>query len=221
LGYLYASATYKCIEIVFPRFAKVVLRASPWIIAAAAVVAFGATYSELRRWQSKFNYMDAWQYASRVAVNENSIVIMGDSITVNAPLPRRICGQPVVKVGFGGAGTYDFLVLSRGALEGTHPQMIIVALGANDRKAAHLADDYRALLEQVATYAPHVVAVSNTSDQGVLAIQREVTSSLGVPYQEIEVTGLMPDRVHFDTAGYRQWMPSIAGVICRQVAEAR
>jgi lysophospholipase L1-like esterase len=187
----------------------------PWIVAAIFFVAFVATYFELERWRSKFNYMDAWQYAAHTAVSENSIVILGDSITAYAVFPDRICGRPVVKAGYGGAGTNDFLVLSRTILEGKRPRMVIVALGANDTGASHLADDYRTLLMQIAANTEKVAAVSNTANQHVVAVQREVATSLGVPFHEIEVTGLMPDRVHFNADGYGQWIPAIIDAICR------
>jgi lysophospholipase L1-like esterase len=190
-------------------------RLLPWALAVAFFAALIATHSELERWRGKFNYMDAWVYAAHAAVSENSLVVLGDSITANAQFPDRICGHPVVKAGYGGAGTNDFIVLSRTILEGRRPWMVVVALGANDASAPNLAHDYRALLIQIAPNTDNVAAVSSTADPRVLAVQREVAASLGVPFHEIQVTGLMPDRIHFNADGYRQWIPAIAGAICR------
>jgi hypothetical protein len=36
-----------------------------------------------------------------------------------------------------------------------------------------------------------------------------------------DVTGLMPDQIHFNADGYRQWIPAITGMICSRVAEAK
>ncbi len=196
------------------------VRLLPWLAATIFFAAFLATYSELGRWRAKFNYMEAWQYAAHTAVTEESVVILGDSITANAPFPDHICGYPIVKAGYGGAGTNDFLILSRAILAGTKPNMVVVALGANDTRAVHLTEDYRALLAQISGYTNNIAAVSNTSDPTVLASQREAAASAGIAYYQIEVTGLMPDRVHFNADGYRQWIPSVAATICRGYAKA-
>ena len=145
---------------------------------------------------------------------------MGDSITAFAPLPDRVCGHPVIKAGFGGASTNDFLVLSRAVLGDKKPSLAVVALGANDVRAAHLADDYAALLSQLAAHAPSVIAVSDTADESVVAQQRLAAKVVGVSFREVEVTGLMPDRVHFNAEGYRQWVPIIIDSVCRGLLEA-
>jgi lysophospholipase L1-like esterase len=165
--------------------------------------------------------MDEWRHVTHAAITSDSIVIIGDSITANAPFPDHICGHPIVKAGYGGTGANDFLVLSRTILQDTNPDMVVVALGANDRKAPHLADDYRTLLGQLASYTSKITAVSNTADPNVRDVQRKAAASLGIPYREIDVTGLMPDQIHFNADGYQQWIPTITGMICSRIAEAK
>jgi len=161
--------------------------------------------------------MDAWRYAKHAAISENSIVVLGDSITAFAPFPDRICGFPLVSAGWGGAGTDDALVLSRGVLAGTNPRMVIVAFGVNDVRAPNLIEDYQALLVQIADYTDNIVAVSNTSNPNVIASERKAAELVGVPFHQIEVTGLMSDNLHFNADGYRrQWIPRIADIVCRQ-----
>ena len=181
----------------------------PWLLTAISFGAFASTYSELVRWRAKFSYMDAWQYATNAAVTDDAVVVMGDSITAFAPLPDRVCGRPVIKAGVGGAGTNDFIGLSRVLLAMKRPSMIVVALGANDVRAAHADDDYGVLLSQLKAYTPNLIAVSDTGDENIVAQQKAVANAVGVLFHEVKVTGLMPDGVHFNQHGYRQWVPAM------------
>jgi lysophospholipase L1-like esterase len=60
---------------------------------------------------------------------------------------------------------------------------------------------------------PNIIAVSNTSNHSVVEQQRAASAAALVPYYEIDVTGLMPDRIHFNADGYRQWVPAIMGAV--------
>ena len=87
--------------------------------------------------------------------------------------------------------------------------MIVVALGANDVRAAHADDDYGVLLSQLKAYTPNLIAVSDTGDENIVAQQKAVANAVGVLFHEVKVTGLMPDGVHFNQHGYRQWVPAM------------
>jgi hypothetical protein len=104
-------------------------KAMPWAVAAVALVAFGATFSELQRMRMRLgeatrhqfhNHQDVRQAMVRIAIAglERPIVVLGDSVTEMARLPETICGRDVVNAGVGGATIADFQTLAPRLLDG-------------------------------------------------------------------------------------------------------
>jgi lysophospholipase L1-like esterase len=204
-------------------------------MAAAFFAAFGASYLHGKRLEARLEqatehgkrlearleqathplyhrHADVRQFMIRAALDgvSSPIVVLGDSITEMAPLPDSACGHPVINAGVGGAATSDFLQLAPILFTGAaRPHLIVVALGANDVGSSALTRDFTALLSSLSELTPRIVAVSDTSDEGVLAEQRAATTAAHVPFSEVRVTGLMSDRIHFTRGGYSEWMPAV------------
>src|SRR5438067_8373939 len=118
-------------------------RTIPWIIALAAFVAFGATFSELQRVRGRFGEMTRHQFHDHMEVRQfmiratladlkQPIVILGDSITEMARFPETIDGNPVVNAGIGGASVQDIEAIASTLLRDAQPSLIVVALGTNN-----------------------------------------------------------------------------------------
>ena len=143
-------------------------RSIPWALFVVALIAFGASFSELARMRGRFgevtrhrfhDHLDVRQFMIRAAL-DRPIVILGDSITEMARFPESIEGYPVVNAGIGGATIHDFLSLSPRLLDGVTPSVIVVALGANDVGSSTIREEYAALLSYLKKRAPAVYAVA-------------------------------------------------------------
>jgi hypothetical protein len=82
-------------------------RAIPWVIAVVALIAFGASFSELHKARDRYwelagvqsrdhLHREAREFMIRAAIAETDqpIVVFGDSVTEMARLPETIGGRP-------------------------------------------------------------------------------------------------------------------------------
>jgi lysophospholipase L1-like esterase len=198
-------------------------RTASWVIAAVALIAFAAAFSELQRMRQRFgevtrhqfhDHRDVRQFMIRAALDglDQPIVFLGDSITEMARLPESIAGHPVVNAGIGGALISD--IDAPRLLDGSKPHLIVVALGANDIGSTSVETAYAALLSQLKQISPRLLAVAvtpMTRAQEVnaaikAAAQREKVEFIEPAYPEGIV---MEDGTHLKSAGYKIWLPSI------------
>lgn len=205
-------------------------QAAPWIIAAVAVIAFGATFSELQRMRGRFgevtrhqfhDHEDVRQFMIRASLIglDQPIVIMGDSITEMARLPEMIGDKPAVNAGIGGATISDFEAEAPRLLAGSaRPSLIVVALGANDAKSATVQRDYAELLSRLKKLAPRLLAVAVAGGTNLINAQiRAAADSEDVQFVQpaIPAGSMLPDRIHLNAAGYRAWLPAVLTAISR------
>ena len=93
------------------------------------------------------------------------VVVLGDSITEAAPLPKAICGHTVVNAGIGGADANFAAKTISALLNGTSPALIVLALGTNDAHPVPEGDDgfansYDALLKEASALSPRLAVVT-------------------------------------------------------------
>ena len=139
-------------------------RAIPWIITAIAVLGFAVTFFELNREHSRQRHRRAlfreFVIRSELAEAKAPILIMGDSITEGAKLPREIAGRIVVNGGISGATVEDFERIAS-VLVASKPSFVVIALGTNNT-AESLRASYPALLHQLKALTPNIMAVGVT-----------------------------------------------------------
>lgn len=199
-------------------------RSIPWIIAAVAVIAFGASFSELQRLRGRFgevsrhqfhDHQDVRQFMIKAALSglNQPIVIIGDSITEMARLPEMIGDKPVVNAGIGGASVEDLQVIAPKLFEGVKPSLIVVALGANN-DVAEIGKDYAGLLLTLKKFSPRLLAVAVPAPDGARLKNARIKAAAadeGVTFVDpsIPAESMLPDGIHLNATGYRAWMPAI------------
>jgi hypothetical protein len=205
-------------------------RAAPWIISVVALMAFGATYSELQRVRGKYlvamrpvNYhrhTDVRLLMIRAALAglNQPAVLIGDSITEMALLPKTIDGEPFVNAGIGGASISDFTAWAPRLFDGVHPARIAVALGANDAGSNAVGTDYEALLTELQTICPEVVAIAVTPLEGSAAINLKIKAAAdrrGIRFVEMPLPpgSTLQDGIHLNHAAYERWTPAVSNAI--------
>jgi lysophospholipase L1-like esterase len=159
-----------------------------------------------------------------------AVIFLGDSITLRAPLPARICGHPTINAGISGvdAATYLSLLDTIGDFRAA---AIVVALGTNNAKKINTTDfagDYAALVKTLAPRAPVVVLVglppiepgTEAPDFDVAAaerINREIqafANRIGSPFVDVRAAmsidhPLTIDGVHPSSEGSGIWLRAI------------
>jgi hypothetical protein len=203
-------------------------RSIPWVLFVVALIAFGASFSELERMRGRFgevtrhqfhDHLDVRQFMIRAALAglDRPIVIFGDSITEMARFPEKIEGYPVVNAGIGGATIHDVLSLSPRLLDEVTPSVIVVALGANDVGSSTVPEDYAALLSYLKKRAPAVYAVAVTPLDGVEAINSQIVAaakSADVPVIETHIAiAMLTDGIHPNPEGSRRWTAAVVAAI--------
>jgi lysophospholipase L1-like esterase len=204
-------------------------QAAPWILAAAAVIAFGASFSELQRIRGRFGEVTRYQDSHRLlyrefvirselAQAENPILVIGDSITERAKLPGVIDGHPVINAGIGGATIEDFVRLAPEILQGTKPWLIAVALGANNTRTNEVRRHYAELIARLKTVAPRVVAIGVTPMDGADQLNADIraaATSEGVAFIDMPIPadGRMIDQIHLNPGGYLTWTPALVAAL--------
>lgn len=212
-------------------------RASPWVIAAVAMIGFAASFSELQRMRGRFGEVTRHNFhdhqdvrksiiESALAEASDPIVVIGDSITEVAKLPEAIGGYPVVNAGIGGATTGDFLALAPRILEGLNPLLIAVALGTNDAgsSSSEIRQNYAALLRLLKAFSPRLIAIGVPPQANAQRINAEIEAAAvaeGVPFlrQELPDGTRRTDLIHLNAAGYRIWTPRLIAAISERVSQ--
>ncbi len=152
-------------------------RMIPWIIAAIALIAFGASFSELgkiRAWllEAKLELRRALKLADHREVRQfeirsqlaqagaNAVVFVGDSITESAPLPSEVCGHRIVDAGVAGADVRSYLSMIKEIHE-FRASAIVIALGTNDslpdRSLEAFTEQYERLVSFLAVRSQKLV----------------------------------------------------------------
>jgi lysophospholipase L1-like esterase len=207
------------------------------IFLAVVVGVAGAAYWQFSRRATAEDYfrINVSMVRDRLsAADAGAVIFLGDSITLRAPLPARICGHPTVNAGINGidAATYLSALDTIGDFKAA---AIILALGTNNAKrinttdfAKNFAEDYAALLKTVAARAPVVVLVglppiedgTETPDFDRAAaerINREIqalANRMGSPFVDMRAAmsidhPLTIDGVHPSSQGFKVWLRAI------------
>ncbi|MCC8977299.1 SGNH/GDSL hydrolase family protein [Bradyrhizobium acaciae] len=217
-------------------------RALPWLISAILLVAFGASFSELQRVRKRFGeattsihyhvHADVRRaiIAQQLTRVEVPIVVVGDSLIEAATFPSAICGRPVVNAGIGGAKLADFRSTGLGFLSGTHPALIVIALGMNDALGGSetFESDLVQLLKQIRQISQNVAAfgISEAESGPLVANSAALNNTIAKEnetYAKIMGAAFTPspslgsrhtlDGVHLAPAAYQTWANSLFAAI--------
>lgn len=206
--------------------------AAPWVIAVIAIIAFGASFSELQRMRARFgevsrhqfhDHQEVRQFMIRAALEgvDQPIVVLGDSVTEMARLPETIDERRVVNAGIGGATIADIeAAIPLISLAAAHPSLIVVELGNNEAGSPAIQRDYAALLSKLKTLAPRLLAVGVSRLDGSDFINTQIKSaadSNGIRFVAIPLPegSFLPDRIHLNATGYLKWTPSLVAARLR------
>ena len=202
-------------------------RGTPWIITAIALVAFGASFSELQRLRGRFGEVSHHQFHDHKDVRsfmiktelagaaaEHPIVVIGDSIVEMARLPDKIEDVPVINAGVGGASILDFKFLAPQLLApAVRPRVIAVALGTNN--SGPVERDYDDLLSSLKKLTPRVLAIATLRDKDTNLQIKTAAKKQDVQFIEISISDnlFLPDRVHLTAEGARTWANALVAAI--------
>lgn len=205
-------------------------RAIPWVIALVALVAFGASFSELQRMRGRFGdvtrYLDAnrlyyreFVIRSEMARADGPILVIGDSITERARLPETIDGKRVINAGIGGATVEDFERIAPILVE-RQPSLIAIVLGTNDTVEL-LRTNYTTFLVRLKKLSPRLLAVGVTPQDGAELKNAEIRAAAdreGVRFVEMPLPegSTLSDRIHLNADGYQKWTPALVAAISGQ-----
>ena len=207
-----------------------ILKFVPWAIAAIALVACGATYSELQRVRARFgevtahkfrDHSDVREFMIRAAIAEaqQPIVVIGDSITEMAPFSRQICGHTVVNAGVGGMTIREAKRLVGPVLDERGAFLVVLTVGANDAASPRAREDFAALIEATKPLSarPLVAATASPNAQ----TNREIgaaAAAAGVHFVDPELPpgSKMADGIHYTARGYSAWLPAIEAAIAKE-----
>jgi lysophospholipase L1-like esterase len=203
-------------------------RSIPWVLFAVALIAFGASFSELQRMRMRFgevtlhkriDHQDVRLFIIRAALAglEHPIIILGDSITEMARFPETAEGHPIVNGGIGGATIADFVTLAPNLLNEVTPSACVVALGANNVGSATVHQEYRALLSELGKRCPKLLAVTVLPMNGAEMINSQIAaaaSSEGVRVIDTHIAkSMLVDGVHLSSDGSKQWTAAVVAAL--------
>jgi len=206
-----------------------ILRLIPWNIAVLFLAAFGVSFVELERTRSRVeelshhqfhDHRDVRQFIIRAALSEadDPIVTFGDSITEMAPLPRRICGHPVVNAGIGGIDIWEAAKIAPPLLADSKPFLVAIALGANDIGSSSIDKNYSDLIKIVRRISPRLLTISDSSDEKTNKEIRNTALDAGLIYIEPEIapSSKMADGIHYTGAAYHVWISALEAAIAKK-----
>ncbi|QPF83918.1 SGNH/GDSL hydrolase family protein [Bradyrhizobium genosp. L] len=207
-------------------------RAFPWILTAIFFVAFVASYSELQRVRKRFGEVTQHSFHDHAEVREfmiraaladapNPIVVLGDSITEMAPLPRQLCGHPVVNAGVGGQTIQEARRLTQRLVNAHGAYLIALTIGANDVGSRTVQRDFADLIETARPLSARpLVAVAVAPDTQTNRKIGEAATAAGLQFvvPQLPLGSKMPDGIHFTAEAYKVWIPAIEAAISKQCA---
>jgi len=200
--------------------------AIPWIAAAVATLGLVASLLELMRERGRQGRHPALfrEFVIRAELAEATapILVIGDSITEGARLPREIGGRAVVNGGISGATVEDFERMAPALVAGK-PSFVVIALGTNG-PAESLHTSYAALLNRLKPLWPHVMAVGVTPQAGAdfrNAAIRAAADRAGIHFYTVPLPAgsTRLDGIHLNDAGYRIYTPALAAEISDRVGQ--
>ncbi|VIO68231.1 hypothetical protein CI1B_20180 [Bradyrhizobium ivorense] len=144
-------------------------RALPWILTVVFLVGFVASFTELQRMRKRFgevsqrtfhDHADVREFMIRAALADAAapIVVLGDSITEMAPLPRELWRRLATR-----------LLGPKGAF------LVALTVGANDVGSATVQRDFAELIDMVkplSTRPPVVAAVADARTNAAIGGSR-------------------------------------------------
>ncbi|WP_063688296.1 SGNH/GDSL hydrolase family protein [Bradyrhizobium stylosanthis] len=203
----------------------------PWIVAAACTIAAGASLSEIHRLKGRIgdltrhefhDHKDVREYMIDAALTDapEPIFVLGDSVTEMAPLPRQMCGHPVVNAGVGGQTIYEAGQLASRVLGERGAFLIALAVGANDVGSPSAQSDFTTLIDVVKPLSKRpLVALAVTSDVATNRAIAAAAAGRGVgfvaPQLPATADSMMPDGVHYRAAAYNSWIPALEDAITK------
>jgi lysophospholipase L1-like esterase len=204
-------------------------REIPWIVAAVALIAFGASFSELQRARARIgeltnhkfhDHAEVREFMIRAALAETArpIVIIGDSITEMAPIPRQICNRAVVNAGVGGMTIREAKHLAGRIMDERGAFLIALAVGANDAGSPSARQDFAELIEVVRPLSARpLVAISAAADAQTNQQIGAAATASGVQFVDPQLPpgSKMTDRIHFTKAAYGAWIPALEAAITK------
>ena len=96
-----------------------------------------------------------------IRTTPSAVIVFGDSIVQEAPLPSSVCGTPIVNAGVAGAGIDYFVRYSNEFLDASTPKLIVLAVGINDAHKETLPSfrsQYQRAVTALSQRAPLVLA---------------------------------------------------------------
>jgi GDSL-like Lipase/Acylhydrolase family len=210
-------------------------RTIPWIIAVVALIAFAASFSEMHKARDRYwelanlrshdhMHREVREFIIRAALEglDHPIVVIGDSITEMARLPEMIGDTPLVNAGIGGSTVEDFEIIAPRLFANSNPSMIVVALGTNNDAGA-IGQDYGTLLSTLKKFAPKVLAVAVTKQDGVDLKNTEIEAAAtqeGIPFIGVALPegSNLPDNLHLNSSGYKKWIPALVAAISGHIS---
>jgi GDSL-like Lipase/Acylhydrolase family len=198
----------------------------------AALIALAMAYSSLcsaAAADSQLELSHERYYAIKAEIDlaNKPVVVFGDSIVEGAPLPKSICGLPVINAGVTGAAIEYFRNHARELLGSSRPALIVLAVGIND--ASSIASQtfrqyYRETAALLSRAAPLVVATITPvrSGPGSVGYDASLVPDLN---QIIKATperrgvidlntalsnaDLTTDGIHLGADGYALWLKTM------------
>ena len=166
---------------------------------------------------------------------KDPIIVLGDSIARQTPLPRTLCNRPVVNAGIDGSSTSSGLEgMLKKALGSKQAALIVVSLGMNDAITADSVEtykkNYQALLAGLQTMSSRLALATITGLEtgkevgprkaqtidGYNAAIPEIARGVGASVIAIPPmpAGFTSDGVHLSESGTALWSMAISdGII--------
>ena len=192
-----------------------------FLIMQLSLPATGQPRSELSR--DRFSDVRA-----EIQDKPNAVIVFGDSIVEWAPLPKAICGVPVINGGVAGVGIRYFQQHSAALLGSSRPTLIVLAVGINDTTSSEATQQFRSRYQETVTFlssrAPVILATVTPVWDGPAAagykpivvplLNEMIRSTVGARKiaelnEPLAKTNRTIDGVHLSADGYVLWLRAI------------
>jgi hypothetical protein len=207
------------------------LKALGAIVIAAAVALIGISYKmRLGPFEPGLELSHERFDAIKTEIRQtpdDSVIVFGDSIVQGAPLPKLICGHPVVNAGVVGAAIGYFQRHAAELLGSSHPRLIVLAVGINNASpiaAEQFQSRYQATIAPLSRTAPVAVATITPVRSGAGSVSYDATlvptlnaairatpnaSSVIDLNEPLSGTNLTTDGIHLGEDGYARWVKAM------------